>query len=92
MITDGFWHSFTDSHMGSLADRLAQKSGITREESDEYVFRSFQHCKQGWASGFSDVFEFEGVREDEIIGKLIDDKISRLRLCLIENGISTAAS
>ncbi len=40
MIKDGLWDSFNDFHMGRAAEYTQRKTGITREEQDEYAFNS----------------------------------------------------
>jgi acetyl-CoA C-acetyltransferase len=92
MLVDGLWDSFCDCHMGALADRLAQKSGLTREQCDAYVLRCFELGKQGWETGELDVFELNGVKEDQLLSKLIPEKVPQLRPCFVENGMLTAAS
>jgi acetyl-CoA C-acetyltransferase len=59
LIYDGLWCSFGDCHMGGHAEYTAQKAGITREEADEYAFKS--HMKA--------VAAIEGGKfKDEIVG------------------------
>jgi acetyl-CoA C-acetyltransferase len=43
MIHDGLWCAFEDQHMGALGDWTAQKSGISRQEQDEWAAGS--HAK-----------------------------------------------
>jgi acetyl-CoA C-acetyltransferase len=40
MIHDGLWDSFGGVHMGAYAEYTARKSGVTREEQDEYAYHS----------------------------------------------------
>jgi len=40
MIYDGLWDFFNDVHMGELGDFTAKNSGISREEQDEWAYRS----------------------------------------------------
>lgn len=40
MVLDGLWCSFKNWHMGGAAELTAEKSGISREEQDEYAFNS----------------------------------------------------
>jgi acetyl-CoA C-acetyltransferase len=40
VIKDGLWCSFCDVHMGAHAEYTAQKTGITREEQDEFAVAS----------------------------------------------------
>ncbi|HUT97528.1 MAG TPA: acetyl-CoA C-acetyltransferase [bacterium] len=43
MILDGLWCAFEDQHMGTIGDWTAQKSGISRQEQDEWAAGS--HAK-----------------------------------------------
>jgi acetyl-CoA C-acetyltransferase len=40
LIYDGLWCSFGNCHMGGHAEYTADKAGITREEADEFAYRS----------------------------------------------------
>jgi acetyl-CoA C-acetyltransferase len=40
MILDGLWDSFNDFHMGVAAELTAEKSGLAREELDQYAYES----------------------------------------------------
>ncbi|HUL04023.1 MAG TPA: acetyl-CoA C-acetyltransferase [Gemmatimonadales bacterium] len=42
MIHDGLWDSFSNSHMGALAEYTARKAGITREDQDRLALQSHQ--------------------------------------------------
>ncbi len=44
LVYDGLWDVFNDYHMGTTAENVAEKYGITREESDEYAARSHQRA------------------------------------------------
>ena len=44
MVYDGLWDVFNDYHMGVTAENVAERYGITREESDEYAARSHQRA------------------------------------------------
>ncbi|HDR06637.1 MAG TPA: acetyl-CoA C-acyltransferase, partial [Candidatus Coatesbacteria bacterium] len=43
MIHDGLWCAFEDQHMGAIGDWTAEKSGISRQEQDEWAAGS--HAK-----------------------------------------------
>jgi acetyl-CoA C-acetyltransferase len=43
MIYDGLWDSFSDCHMGNLAELIAKKFSVTREDQDKYAVES--HAK-----------------------------------------------
>jgi acetyl-CoA C-acetyltransferase len=40
MILDGLWDSFNNCHMGACAEYTQRKTGISREEQDEYAYNS----------------------------------------------------
>src|SRR5690349_20927622 len=42
MIRDGLWDSFSNTHMGNLAEYTARKAGISRREQDEFALQSHQ--------------------------------------------------
>jgi acetyl-CoA C-acetyltransferase len=42
MVYDGLWDVFNNYHMGVTAENIAERYGITREDSDRYAARSHQ--------------------------------------------------
>jgi len=42
MIRDGLWDSFSNTHMGNLAEYTATKAGISRRDQDEFALASHQ--------------------------------------------------
>jgi acetyl-CoA C-acetyltransferase len=40
MIRDGLWDSFSNTHMGNLAEYTAKKAGVSREDQDQFAFES----------------------------------------------------
>src|SRR5467141_658811 len=40
MIRDGLWDSFSNTHMGNLAEYTAKKAGISRQDQDEFALAS----------------------------------------------------
>jgi len=42
MILDGLWDSFSNTHMGNLAEYTAKKAGVSREEQDRFALASHQ--------------------------------------------------
>jgi len=51
MVKDGLWDSFSNVHMGSLAEYTARKSGITREEQDRFAYESHMKAIKAIDSG-----------------------------------------
>ena len=65
MIHDGLWDSFGNTHMGGYAEYTATKSGITRQEQDEFAFHSHRKAAAAMAAG---KFEAE-IMPVEVAGK-----------------------
>src|SRR6266403_555636 len=42
MIHDGLWDSFSDTHMGNLAEYTAKKAGVSRADQDAFALASHQ--------------------------------------------------
>ena len=42
MIHDGLWDSFSNTHMGNLAEYTAKKAGVSREDQDRFALESHQ--------------------------------------------------
>src|SRR5213592_3417867 len=42
MIYDGLWDSFSNTHMGNLAEYTAKKAGVSRAEQDAFALASHQ--------------------------------------------------
>src|SRR5216110_2348940 len=42
MIHDGLWDSFSNTHMGNLAEYAAKKAGVSREDQDRFALASHQ--------------------------------------------------
>src|SRR5437016_4867417 len=42
MIHDGLWDSFSNQHMGNLAEYTAQKAGVSRADQDRFALESHQ--------------------------------------------------
>ena len=54
MVYDGLWDIFNNYHMGTTAENLADKCHVTREEADEYAYRSHQRATEAIKSGAFD--------------------------------------
>src|SRR5213082_3462822 len=42
MINDGLWDSFSNTHMGNLAEYTAKKAGVSRQDQDRFALASHQ--------------------------------------------------
>jgi acetyl-CoA C-acetyltransferase len=51
MILDGLWDAFHGYHMGTTAENVARKYGITREEQDVFALASQQKAEAAIKSG-----------------------------------------
>jgi acetyl-CoA C-acetyltransferase len=50
MIYDGLWDSFSNTHMGNLAEYTARKAGISREDQDRFALASHQKAVAAMAA------------------------------------------
>jgi len=51
VVHDGLWCAFENIHMGSEAEIIAEKFGITREQQDQFSFQSHQRAAAATAAG-----------------------------------------
>lgn len=51
MLTDGLVDAFSGVHMGITAENLAAKNNLTREEQDEFAYKSQQKAKKAQEEG-----------------------------------------
>lgn len=51
MVLDGLWCSFKNWHMGRAAELTGRKSGISREEQDEFAFNSHKKAAAAQEQG-----------------------------------------
>ena len=51
LIHDGLWDVYNDCHMGSCAERLAERRGFTREAQDAYALESYRRAQAAVADG-----------------------------------------
>jgi acetyl-CoA C-acetyltransferase len=54
MIKDGLWDAFNDYHMGTTAENIVEKYGISREEQDEFAAASQQKAAAARDAGYFD--------------------------------------
>jgi acetyl-CoA C-acetyltransferase len=50
MVSDGLWDVFNNYHMGVTAENIAEKYKISREEQDEFAFKSQVKTKEAMES------------------------------------------
>lgn len=51
MVKDGLWDAFNDYHMGITAENIASKFNISREEQDQFAYRSQQKATKAQSDG-----------------------------------------
>lgn len=54
MIKDGLWDAFNDYHMGTTAENIVEKYGISREEQDAFAAASQQKAVAAQKAGYFD--------------------------------------
>src|SRR3989449_2394175 len=95
MIRDGLWDSFSNSHMGNLAEYTAKKAGVSRKEQDEFALQSHQKAVKAMESCFfkAEIVPVDKVEKDE--GPRADtslDKLAALKPFFEKDGTVTAGN
>jgi len=78
MIHDGLWDSFSNTHMGNLAEYTAKKAGISRREQDEFALGSHRKAVKAMESCFfkAEIVPVDKVEKDE--GPRADTSLEKL--------------
>lgn len=104
MVKDGLWDAFNDYHMGSTAENIANKFSISREEQDQFAFRSQQKATKAQREGrfVSEIVPIEVPRKhqeplivntDEFIRPETDiETLAKLRPAFSKEGTVTAGN
>ena len=103
VILDGLWDPYNNLHMGSCAEKCAEKYAFTREAQDAYAIASFQRANAAQKDGrFAteitpvEITDAKGnvtkVEQDEGPAKVKYDKIPTLRPVFEKAGTVTAAN
>jgi acetyl-CoA C-acetyltransferase len=103
LVHDGLWDPYNNLHMGSCAERCAEKFAFTREQQDAYAAESFRRAnaaqKDGRLGQEITPVEIEDARgntttvsQDEGPGKVRYEKIPTLRPAFEKSGTITAAN
>jgi acetyl-CoA C-acetyltransferase len=103
MIYDGLWDSFSNQHMGNLAEYTARKAAINRADQDEYSYQSqrkasaaIEGCKFSREivpveiaakGGTTKVDKDEGPRKDTTL-----DGLAKLKPAFEKDGTVTAGN
>ncbi|HEV2670768.1 MAG TPA: thiolase family protein [Gemmatimonadales bacterium] len=95
MIHDGLWDSFSNTHMGNLAEYTAKKAGVTRQEQDEFALQSHQKAVKALeACRFkAEIVPVDKVEKDE--GPRADtslEKLGSLKPVFQKDGTVTAGN
>ncbi|AEA34367.1 thiolase family protein [Hippea maritima] len=102
MVNDGLWDPYSNIHMGVIAENIAKKHNISREEQDEYAIRSYKLAQKATENGIlreeivpitikTKIGEIT-VDKDEDPYKVVWDKIPRLRPAFVKDGTVTAVN
>ncbi len=103
MIKDGLWDVYNNFHMGNAAELCARECNISREEQDEFAALSYRRALKAQEEGWFkeeivpvEVPQRKGdpvvVAVDEEPGKVIFDKMPKLRPAFEKDGTVTAAN
>jgi len=102
LVHDGLWDVYGNKHMGVYGDQCATKSGLTRQDQDDFAVRSFTRARQAQADG---AFAAEIVpvpvvvkkqttlvKDDEGPARFDEAKLRALRPAFGESGTVTAGN
>jgi acetyl-CoA C-acetyltransferase len=95
MIRDGLWDSFSNTHMGNLAEYTAKKAGISRAQQDEFALESHRKAVKAMESCFfkAEIVPVETLSRDE--GPRADtsmEKLAALKPIFQKDGTVTAGN
>ncbi len=104
MVHDGLWDVIYNEVMGKMAERYAQKLGITREEADEFAYNSHMRAHKATVEGLfkEEIIPIKKeVKGEEVV--ILDkdegirpdtslEKLAKLRPVFEANGIITAGN
>jgi len=104
MISDGLWDIFNDYHMGVTAENLAEQYNISKEEQDEFAFKSQMKTKAALEKGsFKDQIvpiqipqrkgdPLEFIADEHPRPDITIDQIARLKPAFKKDGTVTPAN
>ena len=104
MISDGLWDIFNDYHMGVTAENLAEQYNISKEEQDEFAFKSQMKTKAALKKGsFKDQIvpiqipqrkgdPLEFIADEHPRPDITIDQIARLKPAFKKDGTVTPAN
>src|SRR5437667_524777 len=67
MIRDGLWDSFSNTHMGNLAEYTAKKAGVSRKEQDAFALQSHRKAVKAMEACFfkAEIVPVDKIEKDE---------------------------
>ncbi len=103
LVHDGLWDPYGNVHMGSCAERCAEKYGFTREQQDAFAIESFRRANAAQKAGLFAAeiapVEMPGrkgaavrIDQDEGPARVNYDKIPTLRPAFESGGTITPAN
>ncbi len=102
MIFDGLFDPYDNIHMGIIAENIAKKHSISRQEQDEYAIRSYKLAQKSIKDGIlkeeivpikiKDKRNEKIVNTDEDPYKVAFEKIPQLKPAFVKTGTVTAAN
>ena len=103
LVHDGLWDPYGNVHMGSCAERCAEKYGFTREQQDAFAIESFRRANGAQKAGLfaAEIAPVEvpgrkgaavRIDQDEGPARVNYDKIPSLRPAFEPNGTITPAN
>ncbi len=102
MVYDGLWDPYSNMHMGVIAENIAKKHNISREEQDEYATRSYKRAQKATEDGTlkEEIVPIKiktkkgetVVEKDEDPYKVVWEKIPKLKPAFVKDGTVTAAN
>ncbi len=103
MIHDGLWDPYNDIHMGTIAERCVAKTGLSRDEQDDFAVSSYTRSNKAIEEG-SNKWEIVPVEipqrkgdavifaEDESPKLFNEAKLRKLKPAFDKNGTITAGN
>ncbi|MFA5059376.1 MAG: thiolase family protein [Candidatus Omnitrophota bacterium] len=100
LIHDGLWCHITGKHMGELAEYLAEKNHISREEQDKYAYQShLKACEAQELNQLAKEIVTVRINEDQIFTKderprrnISLERLSQLPAAFKDGGTVTAGN
>lgn len=102
MVFDGLFDPYSNIHMGIIAENIAKKHSISRQDQDDYAIRSYKLAQKATQNGILreeiipikilDKKNEKIVDTDEDPYKVVFEKIPQLKGAFIKEGTVTAAN